>query len=183
MDRMVCVVWWYGLVPTLFSRMRWMPESPSDLNLSSWWNCCFMKCRLSVASWSRRLWSFSRTSVFSAWEHPRNISSARIHGEVMVRLCKEYGFHELYEYCNTLKPRENRCHFAGDIFKWICLYAWNPITMSLKFVSKGPNNNILALVQIMAWCRPGDKSLYWPMMVSLLSHICVTRPQWAKQQN
>ena len=33
----------------------------------------------------------------------------------------------------------------------------------------------------MAWRRPGDKPLYKPMMVSLLTHICVTRPQWVKQ--
>ena len=39
-------------------------------------------------------------------------------------------------------------------------------------------NNIPALVQIMAWRRPGDKPLSEPMMVSLLTHICVTRPQW-----
>ena len=41
----------------------------------------------------------------------------------------------------------------------------------------GPINNIPALVQIMAWCRPGDKSLSEPMMVILLMHICVTQPQ------
>ena len=33
-------------------------------------------------------------------------------------------------------------------------------------------------VQIMVWRRPGDKPLSEPMMVSLLTHICVTRPQW-----
>ena len=38
--------------------------------------------------------------------------------------------------------------------------------ISLKFVSKGPINNIPALVQIMAWPRPGDKPLSEPMMVS-----------------
>ena len=32
----------------------------------------------------------------------------------------------------------------------------------------------------MAWRRPGDKLLSEPMMVSLLTHICVTRPQWVK---
>ena len=36
----------------------------------------------------------------------------------------------------------------------------------------------LTLVQIMAWRRPGDKPLSEPMMVSLLTQICVTRPQW-----
>ena len=45
---------------------------------------------------------------------------------------------------------------------------------------KGPINNIPALVQIMAWRRPGDKRLSEPMMVSLLTHICVTRSQWVK---
>ena len=34
------------------------------------------------------------------------------------------------------------------------------------------------LVQIMAWRRPGDKPLSEPMMFNLLTHICVTRPQW-----
>ena len=52
--------------------------------------------------------------------------------------------------------------------------------MSLKFVPKGPINNIPALVQIMTWRRPGDKPLSEPMMVGLLTHICVTRPQWVK---
>ena len=32
----------------------------------------------------------------------------------------------------------------------------------------------------MAWRRPGDKPLSEPMMVCLLTHICVTRPQWVK---
>ena len=36
------------------------------------------------------------------------------------------------------------------------------------------------MVQIMAWRRPGDKPLSEPMMVSLLTHICVARPQWVK---
>ena len=43
-----------------------------------------------------------------------------------------------------------------------------------------PINNIPALVQIMAWCRPGDKPWSEPMMVSLLTHIRVTRPRWVK---
>ena len=59
---------------------------------------------------------------------------------------------------------------------------WIPKTISLKFVPKGPINNIPSLVQIMAWCRPGDKPLSEPMMVSSLTHICVTRSQWVKSQ-
>ena len=81
---------------------------------------------------------------------------------------------------NTLRPRQNGRHFADDIFKCILLNenAWIPNKISLKFVLKGLINNIPALVRIMAWRHPGDKPLPDPMMVSLLTHICVTRPQW-----
>ena len=61
---------------------------------------------------------------------------------------------------------------------WTLGIVWTPIQISLKFVPKGLINNIPAFVQIMAWRRPGDKPLSEPMMVSLLTHICVTRPQW-----
>ena len=83
---------------------------------------------------------------------------------------------------NTLRPRQNGHHFTDDIFKRIFLNenVRIPIKISLKFVPKGPMNNIPALVQIMAWRRPGDKPLSEPMMVSLPTHICVTRPQWVK---
>ena len=50
--------------------------------------------------------------------------------------------------------------------------------VSLKFVPNVPTNNIPSLVQIMAWRRSGDKPLSEPIMVSILTHICVTRPQW-----
>ena len=52
-----------------------------------------------------------------------------------------------------------------------------PIKISLKSVPKVLINNILALVLIMAWHRPGDKPLSEPIMVRLPTHICVTRPQ------
>ena len=79
---------------------------------------------------------------------------------------------------NTLGPRRNGRHFADDIFKGIFLNenVWIPIKISLKFVP--PINNIPALVQIMAWRRPGDKPLSGPIMVRLPTHICVTQPQW-----
>ena len=81
---------------------------------------------------------------------------------------------------NTLRPRQNGRHFADDIFKCIFLNesVWIPIKISLKLVPRGPINNIPALVQILAWRRPGDKPLSETMMVSLPTHICVTRPQW-----
>ena len=80
----------------------------------------------------------------------------------------------------TLRPRRNEQQFADDILKPIFFNenVWISIQISLKFVPKGPINNIPALVQIMAWRRSGDKPLSEPMMVSLPTHICVTRPQW-----
>ena len=93
--------------------------------------------------------------------------------------CLRFMRHRL-SWINTLKPRPNGCHFADDTFKCIFLNEifWIPITIWLEFVPKGPINNISALVQIMAWRRPGDKPLSESMMVSLPTHICVTRPQW-----
>ena len=86
---------------------------------------------------------------------------------------------------NTLRPRQNGCRFPEDIFKCIFLNenVWISIDISLKFVPKGPIDHIPALVQIMAWRRPGDKPLSQPMMVILQTHICVTRSQWVKCRN
>ena len=71
---------------------------------------------------------------------------------------------------NTLRPRQNCCHFFRRHFhmhfsQWI----WKvSINISLKFVPKGPINSISALVEIMAWRRPGDKPLSEPMMMDSL---------------
>ena len=85
----------------------------------------------------------------------------------------------LYEV-QLIEAETNGRHFADDSFKCIFLNenVWIQIEISLTFVPKGPINNILALVQIMAWRRPGDKPLSEPMTVSLPTHICVTQPQW-----
>ena len=73
---------------------------------------------------------------------------------------------------------------SDDTFKYIFLNDNVIISaiISLKFVPKGPINDIPALVQIMAWRRPGDKPLSEPMMGNLLTHICVTRPQWVNRR-
>ena len=83
-------------------------------------------------------------------------------------------------HLNTLRPRQNGRHFADYIFKCILLNenVWIPIKNLLKFVPQGPINNIPTLVQIMAWCRSGDKPLSESMLVSLPTHICITRSQW-----
>ena len=84
-----------------------------------------------------------------------------------------------YVSFNTLRPRQNGRHFPDDIFKCIFLNenVWISLKISLNFVPKGPINNSQALVQIMAWRRPGDKPLSKPMMIILPTNICVARPQ------
>ena len=68
--------------------------------------------------------------------------------------------------------------FADDKCILLNENVWNSIKISLKFVPKGLINNMTAMVQIMAWRQPGDKPLSELMMVSLLTHICITRPHW-----
>ena len=82
---------------------------------------------------------------------------------------------------NSLRPRQNARHFA-DIFNCILVNenVWISIKISLKFIPKDPINNVPALVQILAWRRPGDKPISEPMMISLLTHKCVTRLQLVK---
>ena len=48
----------------------------------------------------------------------------------------------------------------------------------MRFVPKGQTNNIMALVQIMVWCRTDEKSLSGPLTIILVTHICVIRSQW-----
>ena len=89
-------------------------------------------------------------------------------------------FTQTHAAINTLRPRQNGRHFPDDTLKCIFLNenVWVSIKISLKLVPKGPINNIPALVQIMAWHRPGDEPLSETMLASLLTHICVTRLQW-----
>ena len=74
---------------------------------------------------------------------------------------------------NTLRQRHNGRHFVDDIFK--CIFVnkniWISITISLKFVPKGPVDTIPTLVEIMAWRRPGDKPLSEPTKLDY-RHIC-----------
>ena len=87
--------------------------------------------------------------------------------------------------------------FSWDLFKWgwdkmdaifqthfKCIFfnenVWILLCISLKFVPKFRINNIPSLFQIMAWRWPSNKPLSEQMMVSSLTHICVTQPQWVK---
>ena len=85
---------------------------------------------------------------------------------------------------NTLRPRQNGHHFADGTYKRIFLKqnVIISIKISLKFVPESPIDNIPALLQIMAWRRPGDKPLSEAMKVSLLTRICVAQPQWVNMR-
>ena len=132
-------------------------------------NFSFMKMHLKISSAKR--WPFC----------PGGISYTKSgHRQVWYWLPKpEYSVSSI-RTVNTLRLRQNRRHFADDIFKCFFLNenVWIPVKISLKFVPRGPINNNQALVQIMAWRWSGDKPLSEPMMVGLPTHICVTRPQW-----
>ena len=82
---------------------------------------------------------------------------------VVVIAC--YGGRMLLLLHARVRPRQNGRHFADAIFKCIFLNENVSISIkiSLKYVPKGPINNIPALVQIMAWRRTGDKPLSEPM--------------------
>ena len=85
----------------------------------------------------------------------------------VVVLCKlSHNRHYVIFLLNTLKPRQNVWYFPDDIFKHTFLNENVQIsnTIWLNFVPKGANDKDTALVQIMAWRRPGDKPLSEPMM-------------------
>ena len=141
-----------------------------NMNLIKLIGCWWCWPLLNMIFWITSMWYLFLTTLFSSQ-----------HGgcfKIMFLMPKQSlrWIHAI----NSLRPRQNGRHFADHIFKCIFLNenASIAIKISLKFVPKGPINNIPAMVQIMAWRRPGDKALSEPMMVSLLTHICVTRPQW-----
>ena len=82
---------------------------------------------------------------------------------------------------NMLRPGPNGCQFPDGNFK--CIFFNENISIvikiSLKLVPKNSINNNPALVQITTWRRAGDKLLSESIVVRLLTHICVTWPQWS----
>ena len=81
---------------------------------------------------------------------------------------------------NSSPPGQYGPYFTDDIFNFIFLNEniLILIQISLKFVPTGPINYIPALVQIMAWRRPGDKPLSESMLTQFTVHICGTRGRW-----
>ena len=144
--------------------------------LNQWWPS-YLESKL------RKFWKANDTAKFrkkdgflNCWGLVKLISSKRLttwHRRILVNIDASL---------NTGGETNSR-HFAddSDTFKSIFLNenVRISIKISLKFVPRGPINNIPAF-EIMAWCRPGDKPLSEPMMVCLLTHICVAWPRWVK---
>ena len=88
------------------------------------------------------------------------------HSNILTRASHHWCLASNIVLVNTLRLKQNDPHFQ-DIFKCIFLNENVRILLkiSLKFVTKVRINNIPALVQILAWCLPGDKPLSEPMMV------------------
>ena len=81
---------------------------------------------------------------------------------------------------NKLRPRQDDRSFTDAILKMPFLNenVWISLKISLNYISKDPLNDISSLVWITAWRWPGDMTLSEPLAISLMRHICVTRPQW-----
>ena len=70
---------------------------------------------------------------------------------------------------------------VNDIFKYIFLNETDriPIQVSLIYVFRSPVDNKPALVQIMAWCRRGDKPISEPILTQFIdAYIFGTRGRW-----
>ena len=147
-----------------------MIDTPYCFEFEVWCTfCCCHRCAVCniVMNWT----TLKRRRVAHFWLHSLPFRSVG---------CQRRGVNVHSSTFNTLRPRQDGRHFPDDTFKRIFMNenVRISINISLKFVSMSLINNIPALVQLMAWHRPGDKPLSEAMMVNSLTHICVTRPQW-----
>ena len=119
------------------------------------------------------------TSFETCWRHIRCRPITKVAIRVM--------WNTLHVWLNTLSSRRNRRHYVKDISKCIFLNENGLISIriSLKFIPRGPINNIPVLVLIMAWRRPGDKPIsylnqwwlfYWRTYASLVLNGLISYP-------
>ena len=101
----------------------------------------------------------TKFSSLAALEVVKMITSSAASDANFIKMTTTFPF-------NTLSPRQDGRHFADDIFKCIFLNenVWIPIKISLKFVPKGPINNIPAWLGAI-------QALFEPMMVNLPTHV------------
>ena len=106
----------------------------------------------------------------NGWVNNREAGDLRCycaHYDVTVMMMP-YSF-TLPQSVSILRPKQNGCYFPDNIFRCILLpeNVWIFIKISLYFLPVVSVNNFPALVQIMAWHRPGDRLLSEPLMVRL----------------
>ena len=96
--------------------------------------------------------------------------------KIDLKMSQNGGTFVLAQFINTLRLRQNCSYFTDDIFMNEIFWNWfflNLLKISLKCVPKVQIHNIPALVQVMAWCRSGDKPwtndglVYWLIYASL----------------
>ena len=145
------------------------------------WNRNALHCALAPGASDRDI-TVALVQVMA--QHPTGCLYCWSRCWVLVKmLWKPYGITRL-QWLKTKWPPVFRRHFQLDFLEWKCLNFdqncfevcsqasnWISIQISLKFVPRHPINDIPAL-----W--PGDKPLFEPMMVSLVTHTCITWPQW-----
>ena len=127
-----------------------------------WW-LFFMRARCiseRFGSWAHKL--FSETYPCSSLT--KRTQSGLLHSVVLTKM----------------RPEQNGCHLAYNIFKTIFLnenvHILNKI--SLKFVPKGPIDKKPFLVQVMAWHLTCNKPLHepmstWPQWVKYIQVVCI----------
>ena len=89
-----------------------------------------------------------------------------------------------YLQINTLRLRQNHCHFADDdTLKYISLNEnfWILDKISLKHVPWCLIDDMAALIQIMAWLQTGNKPLSEAMLVHCTDAYMHHSPQWVKK--
>ena len=152
-------------------------QRPVARSFDVFFDLCLNK-PLSKQSWGRWFETLSR----SLWRHRNATCIQHTHDSFCITAILRVSGLDNFDLpkilLNISRLRQNGCYFPDNIFECIFLKenAWIPIKISLKFVPKSPINNIPALVQIMAWRRPGNKPLSEAMLVSLPTQICVTQP-------
>ena len=135
-------------ITTTFPDHPGIPTSPIILSAVSYW----LKPTTSQTDYCR-----------IAWQHRTNVSLFWTLGmafRINLEGCSKH------MAITHMKPEQNGWHLTDDTFKHILLNKnyCILIEISLKFVPKGPIDNNSALVEVMAWCRTGTKSLPQPMM-------------------
>ena len=79
-------------------------------------------------------------------------------------------------FINTLKT----FHFPDDIFT--CIFMTKVFCYNfISFSSQGPNDNMSSLVQLMSWCRKGDKPLSLIMWHSVYAHSMLPYGVWGRR--